>query len=1089
MTVRIEYSPQTNKCRPHQRNRNTYGVCAMNQTLQRRTLLSALVYLPLILGIAVSTNAGEVKQSGRTFKVPDGFTIERVAGPPLVDRPISAAFDGAGRLYVSDSSGSNDNVKKQLAEKPHRIVRLEDTNNDGTFDKQVVFADKMMFPEGTMWLAGSLYVAAPPSIWKLTDTNDDGVADKRVEWFAGKTLTGCANDLHGPYLGLDGWIYWCKGAFAEQTYERPGKPPFVTKAAHIFRARPDGSGIEPVMTGGMDNPVDVAFTPGGERIFTTTFFVHPGGGQRDGLVHAIYGGIYGKVHDPIFQPAHKWTGPEVMPVLLHMGPAAPCGLVRYESDDLGKSFQDNLFACYFNLHKVSRHVLIPQGATFTTKDEDFVTSPDLDFHPTDILEDADGSLLVVDTGGWYKLCCPTSQLHKPDVLGGIYRVRRTDRVKRPGDAAGFDPWGHLLFQRQEDFLTAMPFDDYVKLLGSTRLAWRRHVMEDLSRPGREKYVLPTLREVSEAEKSPVLHRNIIWTLARMNDANARAQVQRFLWNPDETVRQAAIHAAALWRDRGATYRLIELLKDSPPHNRRAAAEALGRIGAKEAVPALLEAASQPVDRILEHSITYALIEIADPKATAAGLQSKSLRTIRTAMVALDQMEGGGLNPTFVAGLLAATDPALKETASWLVGRHPDWAAALAGVLRHRLDKTDLPAADRAELERQLGRFAQASPIQQLLAARLNDAAASHAARQSCLQAMAQSGLREKEVPASWVAELATVLGDEHPDAQLVALAVAAVRALPFTRTNAGNLPEKLLRLGAQTKNPGDLRLSALAAVPGGLSKPDSALFEFLLSKLGREQPVASRTTAADVLARAQLTHEQLLHLADVLGAAGPVEVDRLLGAFEQSTDEALGLKLLGALAESPAFSSLRIDALKAHLAKYGPAVQKRAESLYARLNVDAAKQKSHLEQLMTTLSAGDVRRGQLTFHSEKAACFACHAIGYRGGNVGPDLTRIGSIRSDRDLLEAIVYPSASLVRSFEPIAVATNEGKVYNGLLRGENADELVLATGVNQESRVPRSQIEEIRPSTVSIMPAGLDQQLTPQELADLVAFLKACK
>ena len=81
----------------------------------------------------------------------------------------------------------------------------------------------MMFPEGTMWFAGSLYVAAPPSIWKLTDTDDDGVADQREEWFAGKTLTGCANDLHGPYAGPDGWIYWCKGAFAEQTYDRPGE--------------------------------------------------------------------------------------------------------------------------------------------------------------------------------------------------------------------------------------------------------------------------------------------------------------------------------------------------------------------------------------------------------------------------------------------------------------------------------------------------------------------------------------------------------------------------------------------------------------------------------------------------------------------------------------------------------------------------------------------------------------------------------------------------------------------------------------------------------------------------------------------------
>ena len=388
-----------------------------------RFALAACMLSPIGFSL-VPGRAGEFKLGDRTLKVPAGFTIEPVAGPPLVDRPITAAFDEEGRLYIADSSGSNDNVQKQLAERPHRIVRLEDRDGDGRFDTRTIFADRMMFPEGTMWYDGSLYVSAPPSIWKLTDTDGDGVADQRVEWFQGKTLTGCANDLHGPYLGPDGWIYWCKGAFARQTYERPGKAPLVTKAAHIFRCRPDGSGIEPVLTGGMDNPVDVAFTPGGERILTCTFFQNPGGGKRDGLIHAIYGGIYGKVHSPIFEPVHKWTGPEVMPVLLHMGPAAPCGLTRYESTGLGPEYRDNLFACYFNLHKVSRHVLKPSGATFTTADEDFVTSPDLDFHPTDVLEDADGSLVVVDTGGWYKLCCPSSQLQKPDVLGGVYRVRR-----------------------------------------------------------------------------------------------------------------------------------------------------------------------------------------------------------------------------------------------------------------------------------------------------------------------------------------------------------------------------------------------------------------------------------------------------------------------------------------------------------------------------------------------------------------------------------------------------------------------------------------------------------------------------------------
>ena len=77
------------------------------------------------------------------------------------------------------------------------------------------------------------------------------------------------------------------------------------------------------MTGGMDNPVEVVFTPGGERIFTTTFLQHPGGGKRDGLIHAIYGGVYGKQHDVI--DGHPRTG-DLMPPLVHLGAAAPSGL-------------------------------------------------------------------------------------------------------------------------------------------------------------------------------------------------------------------------------------------------------------------------------------------------------------------------------------------------------------------------------------------------------------------------------------------------------------------------------------------------------------------------------------------------------------------------------------------------------------------------------------------------------------------------------------------------------------------------------------------------------------------------------------------
>src|SRR5579864_7388316 len=60
----------------------------------------------------------KVELNGHVFTLPEGFTIELVAGPPLVNRPISADFDEEGRLYVSDSSGSNEKVDVQLKKKP-----------------------------------------------------------------------------------------------------------------------------------------------------------------------------------------------------------------------------------------------------------------------------------------------------------------------------------------------------------------------------------------------------------------------------------------------------------------------------------------------------------------------------------------------------------------------------------------------------------------------------------------------------------------------------------------------------------------------------------------------------------------------------------------------------------------------------------------------------------------------------------------------------------------------------------------------------------------------------------------------------------
>lgn len=1013
--------------------------------------------------IAGAASAGVVEIEGKRFTVPDGFTIEKVAGTPLVDRPMVGSFDERGRLYLADSSGSSDKVEKQLADKPHRIVRLEDADGDGAYDKQVVFADKMMFPEGAMWLAGSLYVAAAPSIWKLTDTNGDGVADERVEWFKGKTLTGCANDLHGPYAGPDGRIYWAKGAFAEQRYARQGKPDFVTKAAHLFRARRDGTGVEPVMTGGMDNPIDVAFLPNGERFFTTTFLQWPAGGRRDGIIHAVYGGVWGKLHDVI--EGHTRTSPHLMPVMTHLGPAAPSGLHRYESTAFGEEYKDNLFAACFNLRKVTRHAMTPAGASYTTKDSDFVVCDHRDFHPTDVIEDADGSLLVIDTGGWYKLCCPTSQLGKPDVLGAVYRV------KKSGATATADPWGTKV-----DWNGATA-DSLIELLADNRPAVRSRAVEALASKGGE-----AVSPLAKAQGPATMRLNRVWTLSRIDSPDARRLIRETLTDQDETVRHAASNAASVWKDRDAVAALTKLLADPSLAVRRAAAEATGRIGdATAATPALLAAVDANGDWVLAHSLTYALIELGDGAALAEALKNSSPKVRKAALTAMDQMPDSPLKPGQVIPALSDPHDPLRETAGWIVGRRAEWGDALASVLKEQLARPEA----HPQLGAQLASLSKAPAVQRLIAERLADATTTAGERVLLLGAMQNAGL--KNVPDAWVPAVTQSLA--LADEPSVAAAVRAARALPVRREVAGPTVDALRKVSERTELNAAVRLDALAAIPAKTIDISDATFDFVASQLAPDQPLPRRLAAADAVARSRPDEPRLRKLIPLIHTMGPMELDRMLPAFDVAMKDDLATALVTSLAQAKSARALGADALRRKLPQWPDAVKPRFDELLTTLNPDAGKQKARLEELLATLPKGDVRRGQAIFNSERAACATCHAIGYVGGTLGPDLTRVGSVRQERDLLESVVFPSVSFVQAYEPVVVETRDRDVHAGVLKRDSADEVIIATGPQQEVRIPRRDVRSMRRGDVSVMPEGYDQNLAPQELADLLAFLKVCK
>ena len=1001
----------------------------------------------VLLGVGMCLQAAETRIGEHVFAHPDGFEVELVAGPPLVDRPIVADFDEAGNLYVADSAGVNDKVEKQLEEKPHRIVRLSDTDGDGVYDKSVVFADKMMFPEGLLWYDGAVYCGAPPSIWKLEDTDNDGVADRRTEWFNVGTLTGCANDLHGPYAGPAGWIYWTKGAFAKLDLELGDGSRLTDCAAHLFRARPDGSGLESYAAGGMDNPVDIAFGERGDAFLTSTFLVHPGNGQRDGVIHSIYGSVYPKRHG-VIDPLPR-TG-ELMPAMTHLGPAAPCGLCTYRSEVFGPGYRGDLFSCLFNMRKVVRHHLTPDGATFRSEDSDFLVSDQVDFHPTDVREDVDGSLLVLDTGGWYKLCCPTSVIAKPEVFGGIYRVRRKD-VTGPADPRGLQvAWNKVSPEK------------IVSLLSDPRPAVRDRAVATLAERGES--VLPHLQKALGQSENRRKALGALWALARIRTAEGRATARKALDSIFTDVQQAGAYVCGLERDPESFAGLMALLDSKDPAVRREAATALGRLKNPEACGRLLVCAGGGAnrDRFLEHALIFALIEIDDPAAVRHGLRSASgTRERFRALWALDQMKNGGLAPAEVIreGISAEVLPLLKK--------HPEWDQALAEHYGKSIG---------SEIS---GDAWQASHILEFI-------------RWPAVAGVVGDQLLQGNLAGEIQTLIAETLGGGTlPDALLPGVEKAVTDGTMPIRAWRGLKPDQLTegmeqwlrRLSGESQDRGR-RLVAMEVLArcGRTLSPES--FEELLGMIGAS---STEFDVARALTQARLTDVQKRAVANVLPKAGLVELQVLLTIFNKSGSADLGKRLAEAMAESPYISSVPAETIHKLASAFPESV--RETIVNARpADPERAETEARVNELESSLPKGDRSRGHQVFKSAEAACATCHRIAYVGGAVGPDLTRIGAIRSRRDLLESIIVPSASYARGYEPMILTTNSGESAMGVL-SHRGDSMILTDVLGNEKTFPSLQVKDVKLAPLSLMPSGIDQNLDRQELADLLAFLEGLR
>lgn len=916
--------------------------------------------------------------------LPEGYTLELAAASPLVTHPIMGCLDDQGRLFVGDAVGVNWNKAQLEKNPPNRVLMLEDTDNDGAYDKSTVFADKMTFPQGACWLNGSLYVGSPPSLWKLTDTDSDGVADKREEIVTGFDYTGNAADIHGPFLNpTNGRLYWCHGRKGHKVVQKDGELVDESMACGIWSCLPDGKDVQWHSLGCGDNPVEVDFTPEGDVIgVQNLYYSQPRG---DTLMHWLYGGVYERA-DQMKAIAHLPRTLDTMPVMYNFGHVAVSGCCFWNTYPSSKTTKSSHFmVTHFNTQRLVRMELTPEGASYKATENEFLKLHNPDIHLTDVMEDPrDGSLLLLDTGGWFRIGCPASLMAKSDLLGAVYRIK----PKAPATRVGIGP----------KVMTAKAdINEQIKALASSDMHARRRVLENL------------------------------------------------VQNPPED-----------WeRDEKA---------DSTP-------EKLG-----EVIRSLMH---EPLDPVLEHSVISAAQALNLLVVSLEDLQTeKDPTALRRMLVSFVPDDASSMNLCMgvAAKHLDSPDAGLARVALRLVTEHPDADEGITPRLQKWLGEKSLGAARLRALEGYATALIAQPKTQQLLTSMLGHS--SGAVRMTALQVMAGSSSGAKN--DAWLPALEKQLAEAPAP-----LLLDAIKKLKTPHFDAA-----LQSLAADTKRPLSIRLKALDAARNVKLTGDTfAMVKGVLADPASS--AAAKIQAAGMIAAAPLAKEQIIESAPLFATLGPVELKTLLPVVRKTKEEEIGRFLASEIAKNPAIASQQESLYRTAFSDQPPEIfEGIIHPAYAKATEALELKKRQLSPMADKVAAsGDAARGKAHFAAGKGTCVACHKIGEVGRAIGPDLSKIGAIRTERDLLESILFPSNTLARDYEAHIIETSDGQQTMGVIKSHTAEGLLVVDVAGQEKTVPHQNITGDTTLTMSLMPMGLDQTLPEAELLDLVAYLRSLK
>ncbi|WDQ15289.1 PVC-type heme-binding CxxCH protein [Rhodopirellula sp. P2] len=980
-------------------------------------------------------------ESALHMNLPDGFEVDVIASEPELVQPIAMCFDDRGRIWMIE--GNTYPTKAPEGEGKDRILILEDSDGDGSFETHRVFAEGLNLASGIEVGFGGVWIGAAPELLFYPDADRDDVPDAEpTVLLDGWGYQDTHETLNSFTWGMDGWLYGCHGVFTHSNVGKPGtaKADRTPLNAGVWRYHPVRHEFE-VFAHGTSNPWGVDFNEDGDWFISACVIPH--------LFHLSHGGRYFRQAGQHFNP-HTYDDIKTIADHLHYGDGtfqsansankvdrdlvrrtvattsmvggghAHAGLTIYQADEFPAHYRGELFFHNLHGHRIVREHLETEGSGYIGRHRpDFMLSHDHEQIGVGIMQGPDGALYSSD---WHddQTCHHRDHEIWDRTNGRLFRIRYGDLQPYRFD---------LSTQSVDQLVDNLKHSNAYFVRQSQRILQERAAAGTLDRA----QLASSLTAMVQSELPRRQRLQAVWTAW----TSGLLSVER---SRESNHVHVATDLATLLDDSDPVIRgwAVQLIGEGHPTLSNALLGKLERMAATESSPVTRRHLASFLQRI--------------PESQRLGLASGLLNHV------IDQNDRNlpwliwyGIEPVIdvdPAGVMSVVSTGNWQPLQRFVTRRtattPEGRQALVASIRNKIEGLDKDATVNNQFDWMLEELLQS--------ARSRGGVAMPDAWPQVSQL-----LREK-ASATSTKDLAGALAIQFGDAS----ALPELRKILTDPAQLASSRMEALRLLAQAKDP--------------------ELGEMLLTLID-DRDIGSHA----VRGLASYDSPKIAPLLiERFQAWSPQKQSDALATLTSRTDSAI--QLIAAMEENvipptivPAYAIRNVLSLPFE----DDTARKRLEAAWGRIGATSEQAKQRHQKYAGMLTPAKLASANRTEGKKlyEVNCGKCHRLFGEGEPIGPDLT--GANRSDVNYwLENILQPNAVIGNAYQMTTFLLADGRVVSGLVRSRNEDAVTVQT-TSEISVLPLEDVEIEKLSETSLMPEGQLEPLTANQVRDLFGYL----